>query len=374
MKTIHNLFVLLAFGIMTTLGANIVRAEEVQFDKYKNIADNAFMQAHATVPMRDDVVIVDSRPERKYDSGYISPALNIPDRKFEKMTDMLPADKSTLLVFYCGGLKCPLSHKSAFKAEGLGYTNIKVYAAGYPDWVKNGGIGSVSATQVKKMAGKAVVVDSRPARKFEQGHVPGAISIPDRQFDKMTNLLPKAKETPLIFYCGGYKCPLSSKSAAKAMALGYTDVKTYQAGYPDWVKVYGAGETASMKKEAVAEKTAVAQFKIETGDEPDTITFESFKNIVANHADSVYLIDVRDEAEFKTGSFPTAIHMTVDQVETGVAKLPTDKPIIFVCSTGARSGEAYDIVRMAREKMQIYFLDATVTHAKDGTYTLAPAG
>ena len=50
----------------------------------------------------------------------------------------LNRDKDTLLIFYCGGLECVLSHNSAFKAEKLGYTNIRVYAEGTPDWVAKG--------------------------------------------------------------------------------------------------------------------------------------------------------------------------------------------------------------------------------------------
>jgi len=374
MRRITKLFILVVFGLLTVLGTNTARASEDQVGWYKDVVDYNFVKDYATVPMRDDVVIIDSRPTRKYEQGYISPALNIPDRLFDKMVTQLPTDKSQMLIFYCGGVKCPLSHKSAFKAENLGYTNVKVYAAGYPDWIKNGGIGSVGAGYLKKLIdnAKAVVVDSRPARKYGQGHVPGAISIPDRQFDKMTGQLAAAKGKALIFYCGGYKCPLSSKSAIKAKALGFGNVRTYQAGYPDWVKVYGKPDKSSMKNTGA--KVAMGKLVINTGDEPDTITFQSFDNIVKNFPGGVHLIDVRDASEFATGSFSTAIHMTVDQVEEKVAELPTDKPIIFVCSTGARSGEAYDIVRMAREDMKIYFLDATVTHAKDGTYKLEPAG
>ena len=58
--------------------------------------------------------------------------------------------------------------------------------------------------------------------------------------------------------------------------------------------------------------------------------------------------------------------MTVDEVEENVDDLPTDKPIVFFCSTGARSGEAYDIVRMKRDDLKIYFLDANVAFYKDG--------
>ena len=50
-----------------------------------------------------------------------------------------------------------------------------------------------------------VIIDSRPTRpKYVKGHIPGAISIPDSKFDKMTADLPADKSTPLIFYCGGY--------------------------------------------------------------------------------------------------------------------------------------------------------------------------
>ncbi len=59
----------------------------------------------------------------------------------------------------------------------------------------------------KKIDNKAnvVIVDSRPKRpKYDKGHVPGAISIPDRKFDQLKGNLPIDKNIPLIFYCQGY--------------------------------------------------------------------------------------------------------------------------------------------------------------------------
>lgn len=201
--------------------------------------------------------------------------------------------------------------------------------------------------------------------------MPTAISIPTRKFDKLVHLLPADKKTPLIFYCGGLKCPLSPKGAAKAIEHGYTDVKLFQTGYPAWKAAYGAGPTAGKVMPPKAKKKA---FMIDTGDEPDTITFASFRKLVAEAPDSVHLIDVRDPEEFATGSLPTAIHMTVDDVEEKVASLPSDKPIVFFCSTGARSGEAYDIVKPEREELKLYFLNATMEFAKDGSFTLGPPG
>lgn len=50
-----------------------------------------------------------------------------------------------------------------------------------------------------------VLVDARPKSRYDQAHLPGAISIPVPQLKAMkTELLPADKDTLLIFYCGGY--------------------------------------------------------------------------------------------------------------------------------------------------------------------------
>ncbi|MBT2968578.1 MAG: rhodanese-like domain-containing protein [Candidatus Thiodiazotropha sp. (ex Ctena orbiculata)] len=333
---------------------------------FNEVVDAGFVGQYATIPPKKEVLIVDSRPARKYNKGHIVPATNISNSQFDKMTHLLPQNKSNLLIFYCGGLKCPLSHKSAVKAEALGYTNVKVYAAGYPDWVKNGSLPpGVSAEHVKKLIDKnkgASIVDARPARKFKKGHLPGAINIPARQFDEMVDTLPADKNTPLIFYCGGYKCPLSPKSAAKAIALGYTKVRLFQAGFPAWKKAYG--ETVEM----TAKAKPAAALKIEEGEDEGTISIASFNRLATDNPDDFHWYDVRDPEEVESdGTFGKAVIMTVDEVEDNVDKLPTDKPIVFFCSTGARSGEAYDLVRMKREDLKIYFLDANVAFNPDGS-------
>ncbi|MFW6388584.1 MAG: cytochrome b/b6 domain-containing protein, partial [Desulfohalobiaceae bacterium] len=51
---------------------------------------------------RDDVLLIDSRPKRsRYDWGHIPTAISLPDSDFEEKKDILPEDKSTLLVFHC---------------------------------------------------------------------------------------------------------------------------------------------------------------------------------------------------------------------------------------------------------------------------------
>jgi rhodanese-related sulfurtransferase len=287
-------------------------------------------------------------------------AVSIPDSQFAKMADKLPKDKNSLLIFYCGGLKCKLSHKSARKAEALGYKNVKVFADGFPGWMKvKANYASVSADYMKKQIdGKAdmVIVDARPKRKkYDKGHLPGAISIPDSQFNKLKNRLPKDKNKLLVFYCGGLKCKLSHKSAAKAIALGHTNVKVFSAGYPAWKKTVASVEPVGVK----------------AGREEGSIDIETFKKIMAENPESIMLIDVRDKDEFETGSLKTARNIPVDELETKIKTLPLDKPVVFICGTGARSGESFYMVQDIRPEMKnVFYLDAEMTVHKDGSFEL----
>ena len=339
---------------------------EAQADwKFHDIVDVDFVKQYAKVPMAENVMIIDARPKRaKYDKGHIPMAVSIPNTQFDKMVDKLPKDKNALLIYYCGGLKCKLSHKSAWKAEKLGYKNVKVFAAGFPAWMKvPGNYPSVSVERVKKQIDNnadMVLIDSRPKRKkFDKGHIPTAISIPDSQFDKLKDQLPKDKNKLLVFYCGGFKCKLSHKSAKKAIDLGYTNVKVYAAGYPAWKKFAG-------KTDAKPGAT-----KIKAGKEEGSIDIEAFKKILKDNPDSIFLSDVRDSDEFTAGTFKTAVNIPSDDLEGKISSLPSDKPIVFVCSTGARSGEAYYMVQDIRPELKkVYYVEAEITFNKDGSFKI----
>jgi rhodanese-related sulfurtransferase len=80
---------------------------------------------------------------------------------------------------------------------------------------------------------------------------------------------------------------------------------------------------------------------------------------------------VRDPDEFAAGHFKTAVNIPVDQLEKKVNSLPTGKPIVFVCSTGARSGESFYMLQDVKPDLKkVYYLEAEVTYGKDGSYTI----
>ncbi len=129
----------------------------------------------------------------------------------------------------------------------------------------------------------------------------------------------------------------------------------FAAGYPAW------------KKEAAA----AAPVAVQAGAEEGTIDVATFEKIITENPGSIMLIDVRDADEYAMGHFKTAVNMPTDELEAKVATLPSDKPIVFVCSTGARSGEAFYMLQDIRPELKkVYYLEAEITFEKDGAYTI----
>jgi rhodanese-related sulfurtransferase len=357
-------------------------------------------------------MIIDARPKQpRFDKGHIPTAVSLPDAQFEKMAaSVLPADKNTLLLFYCGGTACPLSHQSAWKAEAMGYTNVRVYPGGDPDWeaagyevwtardvrtplpkldpakVPNPFHRLITLDQVKPVVAAAMlsttpltdvmIIDSRPKQpRYDQGHIPTAVSLPDSQFDKMAaQVLPQDKTTKLIFYCGGTSCPLSHQSAWKAEAMGYTNVHVYPAGDPEWVEkglVVWTAEGAAQAPAPAKAKTEARPTTLKAGKVEGSIDNAFFAELVKTNVGSIQLIDARSAAEFAAAHIPGSVNKTVDVLEKEIATFTAEKPIVFVCSTGARSGEAYYMFKEMRPDLKdVYYVDATVDFAPDGSITI----
>jgi len=63
--------------------------------------------------------------------------------------------------------------------------------------------------------------------------------------------------------------------------------------------------------------------------------------------------------------------MTVDVLEEKLDAFTAEKPLVFICSTGARSGEAfYMFMAMRPELKEVYYVDATVEYGSDGAFSI----
>lgn len=84
-----------------------------------------------------EVVLIDVNGTDSYQEGHIPTAIDFEANK-EKMAEVLPEDKSTLIVAYCGNKYCGAYKMAAKKAKELGYTNVKHYSAGIQGWKSSG--------------------------------------------------------------------------------------------------------------------------------------------------------------------------------------------------------------------------------------------
>lgn len=105
---LKNMIVLLAAALIMLTGCTATKSAKVAKEDtswmFHDIVDVKFVQQYVQMPKPKDVMIIDSRPKKaKFDKGYIPTAVSIPDSQFAKMTDKLPKDKNSLLIFYCQG-------------------------------------------------------------------------------------------------------------------------------------------------------------------------------------------------------------------------------------------------------------------------------
>jgi rhodanese-related sulfurtransferase len=77
------------------------------------------------------------------------------------------------------------------------------------------------------------LLDANGTEMYREGHIPGAINF-EANADELTKVLPKDKSALIVAYCGGPKCMAYKAAAAKALELGYTNVKHLPAGISGW--------------------------------------------------------------------------------------------------------------------------------------------
>lgn len=86
---------------------------------------------------------IDARRSQIYEQGHIAKSLSMPVWESdidERVAAFYEAgyDPEAPIVIYCSGGECEDSHMLAQKLWGIGYNNIRIYPAGWPDWTAKG--------------------------------------------------------------------------------------------------------------------------------------------------------------------------------------------------------------------------------------------
>ena len=84
------------------------------------------------------VAVIDVNGAKSYEKGHIPTAIHFSSSK-NKLSKLLPKDKNTLVVAYCGSSSCGAYKRGADEAAKLGYKNVKHLSAGISGWKRAGG-------------------------------------------------------------------------------------------------------------------------------------------------------------------------------------------------------------------------------------------
>lgn len=283
----------------------------------------------ASDPDNKNHVLIDSRPQELYLEGHVptSVSINIIDLQ-EKGKDLLPADKSKKLIFYCGGRTCGLAPKSAGFAQEMGYTNVHVMASGIPGWEESGRVLVASHDYIKNSETEFVLIDVRTKEEASTGYIPKAVNIPMADLKELEWQFPSSHWTPVILYGSGDQAIQAFKMLKE---WGYkTVLSTVDGGIEGWLASGG---------------------KLVTGTPPDKIhwaiklnineiNIADFKKALAGDMPDTFILDVRNVGETEDGMFPKAYNIPLDELGKRFGELPKDKEILVHCSTGVRADMA----------------------------------
>lgn len=293
----------------------------------------------------DSVWVVDSRPAGKYLSGHIPGAISLPLDKLKQDpagVDKLGIPKSAKVIFYCAGRECTLSVDSAEIFRKLGYADSWVYRNGVPGW--NQKMQPLRAEESFVRNGNVILIDTAPDKEtiVTASNKTVQISLSELKGDKGKKILGAlSRNAPLVVIGRGTmestNAVLEELRELDFRRLAYLPINAWKdrltmappISAVTWAPVYGPGQVSPKAFEAAV---AAGQF----------------------------LLDVRPAADFARGHFRGAVNIPIEELETGYARIPRDKPVFVNCATGAKSQKTFDILGR-KGYTNIAYLDAEIS-------------
>jgi len=156
-----TLLVCLSVGLILLLSPGMVRAADMELDtekiavKFEREVERGGYKVVTTpelkgwIDQKKDMLIVDTMPADNYKKQHIPGAVNFELQRQPELTHMtdkmqsdfarlLGADKTRIIVLYCGFTDCERSHNGAMWAVKLGYKNVYRQPGGIKAWTEAG--------------------------------------------------------------------------------------------------------------------------------------------------------------------------------------------------------------------------------------------
>jgi rhodanese-related sulfurtransferase len=82
-----------------------------------------------------DLIVIDARKKTEFVKGHIEGAINMLNTEMQREElEMIAADKSGPILFYCNGTRCMRSSDAIKKAQKWDYTNLIWFRGGWKEW------------------------------------------------------------------------------------------------------------------------------------------------------------------------------------------------------------------------------------------------
>jgi rhodanese-related sulfurtransferase len=284
----------------------------------------------------DELAVIDVRDGGLHSSeGHILRSASLPLSHLELRAVALIPRLATDIVVYDGG-SGELAERAARRLRELGYGNVTLLAGGAQAWKEAGyelftgsnvigkafgefaehvyGTPHISVQDAKKRidAGENIVVlDSRPEREFLNFSIPGAIDLPGAELVYRFHAAVPDPDTLVVINCAG-----RTRSIIGAQALINAGVPnrvvSLANGTMDWlIEGYelqsGKSNLARLPNGAALEAAKASAERLTKRFELqfiDRAALAGFQHEAAEGRRSLYLLDVRGQAEYEAGHYP----------------------------------------------------------------------
>lgn len=308
--------------------------------------------------------IGDARPASKYNLGHIPTSKPTPATELGKNLDWLPTEKATPLVFYCGGVTCPLSPKAMKIAKANGYKNVRAYVAGFPAWKGDVYPAHVNASWLKKNLDKHhVILD---VREEANSSIAGAIHLSASELVEQHEAWNKEKfATKKRTFLGlrDKKAPITivANSADADEAIEAFEILTY------WkfknVAILAEGLKGWNKQKLPTTSKLASKLNYEKKLAKGAIEEMAFVKAVKKG--NATIIDVRSDDEMEAGSLKGAINIPLEQLDQELSQIPKEGLVILHCVGGSRAALAYTLLAKKGYTNVKYLNDSFAEIAKE---------
>jgi rhodanese-related sulfurtransferase len=313
-----------------------------------------------------ELAILDAREEGEFGRSHLFWAVPCPLSRAELRARALLPRRGVRVVCTDGGEG--YAERLAAYLEGIGCADVAVLDGGVPGWVAAGyvafsgvnvpskafgewvehhyGTPSVDAAELKAMRDRGedlVILDSRPMDEFFRMSIPGGINLPGGELVyRIGDLVPRAGTTVVVNCAGRTRSILGAESLRQAgvpnrvVALrngtmgwelaGFAPARGETARYPEGTPSTAAQALARARR--FAEASGVR-----------TLTRAGLEELRRDAGRTLYLLDVRDPAEYAAGHLAESVSAPGGQLVQATDRWVAvrNARIVLVDDTGVRA-------------------------------------